>query len=157
MSGMTINDILRQKVAGVWAGTYTVLTPSGEVLESFPSRQEGRMEGITWTEKVTYFRPDQAPYEHYYHATVDGDSVNFHNPDMWGVTSRIGEEAVTFAFGWDSRPDERIIELTRPDGDHRSRVWQHFVGGELTKLTVIKERRVPGEEAERWDPATRQL
>lgn len=155
---MTINDILREKVAGVWQGTYTILDPrTGEVREQFASKQEGRMEGTTWTERVTYLREDQEPYEHYYHATVEGDSVSFHNSDMWGETSRVGEEAVIFSFGWEARPDERIIEVTRPDGDYRTRVWQHFVKGELDRLTVIEERRVPGAEALRWDPSERSL
>ncbi len=148
----TINDILREKVAGVWAGTYTVLRPDGTLVEKFDSRQEGRMAGTTWTERVTYLRAGQEPYEHYYHATVEGDSVHFHNSDMWGETSRIGAEAVIFSFGWKDRPDERIIEVTRPDGDYRTRVWQHFENGELSKLTIIEERRVPGAEAVRWDP-----
>jgi hypothetical protein len=151
---MTINDILREKVAGVWEGTYTVLQPDGTQLESFPSKQEGRMEGTTWTERVTYLREGQEPFEHYYHATVEGDSVNFHNSNMWGETSRIGSEAVIFSFGWNDRPNERIIEVTRPTGDYRTRVWQHFLDGELSKLTIIEERRVPGAEAVRWDPET---
>ncbi len=148
----SINEILRTKVAGVWDGTYTVLDPAGSVLDHFRSRQEGRMEGTAWTEKVTYLREGQEPYQHYYHATVDGDDVQFHNTNMWGTTSRIGEEAIIFSFGWQDNPGERIIEMTRPQGELRSRVWQHFTDGELVKLTVIKERRVPGAEAERWDP-----
>lgn len=154
---MTINDILREKVAGVWEGTYTVLDPSGKQLDKFPSRQEGRMEGTQWTERVIYLREGQEPYEHFYHATVDGDHVDFHNTNMWGVTSRIGDEAVIFSFGWHERPNERIIELTRPAGDYRTRIWQHFIDGKLAKLTVIEETRVPGAEPLRWDPAERKL
>ena len=149
---MTINDILREKVAGVWEGSYTVLDPKGGLIERFASRQEGRMEGTQWTERVTYLREGEAPYEHYYHATVDGDHVDFHNTNMWGQTSRVGEEAVIFSFGWHERPQERIIEVTRPEGDYRTRVWQHFTDGELRKITVIEERRVAGAEAVRWDP-----
>ncbi|MBX6752180.1 MAG: hypothetical protein IRY85_21385 [Micromonosporaceae bacterium] len=150
---MTINDILRTKVAGVWEGTYTVLDPSGKQLDRFASRQEGRMEGTQWTERVVYLREGQEPYEHFYHATVDGDQVDFHNSNMWGVTSRVGEEAIVFSFGWHERPNERIIEVTRPDGDYRTRVWQHFIDGRLAKLTIIEEHRVPGAEPLRWDPA----
>ena len=152
---MTINDILREKIAGVWAGSYTVMTPDGSLIERFDSRQEGRMEGTTWTERVTYLREGQQPDEHYFHATVEGDAVTFHNRDMWGATGRVGDEAIIFSFGWLARPDERIIEVTRPAGDRRSRLWQHFQDGVLTKLTIIEERRVPGAEAVKWDPAER--
>lgn len=149
---ITINDILREKVAGVWEGSYTVLNPKGGVIERFPSRQEGRMEGTRWTERVTYLRESEGPCEQYYHATVDGDQVDFHNSNMWGQTTRVGEEAVIFSFGWHERPRERIIEVTRPEGDYRTRVWQHFFDGELSKITVIEEHRVVGAEPVRWDP-----
>lgn len=152
---MTINDILREKVAGVWAGTYTVIGPQGGVIERFASRQEGRMEGTQWTERVTYLREGEEPYEHYYHATVEGDVVTFHNSNMWGETSRVGDEAVIFSFGWNDRPNERIIEVTRPEGDYRTRIWQHFLDGRLHKITLIEENRIPGEEAIKWDPGTR--
>ena len=154
---MTINTLLKEKIAGVWEGTYTVLDPSGGLIERFASKQEGRMEGTLWTERVTYLRENQEPYEHYYYAIVDGDQVDFKNSNMWGETSRIGDEAVIFSFGWHDRPQERIIEVARPQGDYRTRIWQHFTDGTLAKLTVIEERRVPGAEAIRWDPAEKGL
>ncbi|MFC6152318.1 DUF3598 family protein [Nocardioides yefusunii] len=153
----SINEILTTKVAGVWEGSYTILTPSGEVLDHFASRQEGRMDGDEWYERVVYLREGQEPYEHFYRATVTGDDVRFHNTNMWGSTSRVDEEAIVFAFGWHDNPGERIIEMTRPEGDLRSRVWQHFTDGELVKLTVIKERRVVGATPVVWDPATTQI
>ena len=105
---MTISDILREKIAGVWEGTYTVLDPSGKQLDHFPSRQEGRMEGTQWTERVIYLREGQEPYEHFYHATVDGDHVEFHNSNMW-ATSRVGDDHLLL---WLERAPERA--------DHRA-------------------------------------
>jgi hypothetical protein len=146
---MTIADILRD-MSGVWEGTYTVLAPDGAVLERFPSRQEGRMEGTDWTEKVTYLREGAEPAVRHYRAIVDGDSVQFVDTEMWGTTSRAGDQAIVFTFGWNDRPQERIVEMSMPTGDYRTRLWQHFEDGKLSRLTVIEERRIPGAEPERW-------
>lgn len=66
-----------------------------------------------------------------------------------GTTLRAGAQAVLFAFGWDTRPGERIVEMSMPDGDCRTRLWQHFENGVLNRLTMIEERRLPGVEPER--------
>ncbi|MGW5158193.1 DUF3598 family protein [Nonomuraea wenchangensis] len=146
---MSIADILRD-MSGVWEGTYTVLDATGALVERFPSRQEGRMEGTDWTEKVVYLRAGQEPAVRHYRAVVDGDAVEFVDTEMWGTTSRAGEQAIVFTFGWNHRPQERIVEMSMPQGDYRTRLWQHFEGGSLTRLTLIEERRVPGAEPERW-------
>ena len=145
----TIEQILTS-MSGVWSGTYTVLRPNGEVVERFPSRQEGLMEGNDWTEKVTYLKPDTAPEVQYFHATVKGDEVAFDHPNMWGETNRAGGLAIVFTFGWKDRPHERIVEMSMPTPSYRTRLWQHFENDKLSKVTLIEEQRLPEEEPERW-------
>lgn len=146
---MTIAQILRE-MSGVWEGTYTVLDPDGSLIERFASRQEGRMEGTDWTEKVVYLREGSEPEARHYRAVVDGDDVRFVDDEMWGTTLRAGAQAILFTFGWDTRPGERIVEMSMPDGDYRTRLWQHFENDVLSRLTMIEERRLPGVEPERW-------
>ncbi|MFO1207435.1 MAG: DUF3598 family protein [Burkholderiales bacterium] len=146
---MTIADILRS-MYGVWHGTYTVMAPDGSRIEHFASQQEGRMEGTDWTEKVIYRKGDGKTETSYFHAVVDGDAVTFDNDTMWGSTCRAGNVAIVFTFGWKDRPRERIVEVSMPKGDYRTRLWQHFEDDRLTRLTVIEERREPGREPERW-------
>ncbi|SEF68581.1 protein of unknown function [Thermomonospora echinospora] len=146
---MTIAEIL-QRTSGVWEGTYTVLDAEGELLERFASRQEGLMEGTDWTEKVVYLRDGSEPEVRYYRAVVDGDSVEFVDDEMWGTTLRAGGQAILFTFGWNARPQERIVEMSMADGDYRTRLWQHFENGALSRLTMVEERRLPGAEPERW-------
>lgn len=145
---MSIADILAS-MTGVWEGTYTELQPDATLLKRFTSRQEGLLEGNDWTEQVTYFTED-GPVVQRFHATVEGDLVSFGNDEIWGHTARAGEDMIVFTFGWANRPDERIVECSRPDGDYRTRLWQHFEDGKLSKLTVIEERRDPAQEPERW-------
>lgn len=146
---MTIADILRS-MTGVWHGTYTVLGPDRVPIERFKSRQEGRMEGTDWTEKVTYFRGPEGVETRHYRAIVDGDRTEFVDDELWGVTNRAGDDAIVFTFGWKSRPRERIVEVSMPRGDYRTRLWQHFEDDRLARLTIIEEQREPGAEPERW-------
>ncbi len=146
---MTIADILKG-MHGVWNGTYTILEPGGTLIEQFPSRQEGRMEGTDWTEKVVYLKEGAEPHVMNFHAIVDGDSVQFQDTRMWGSTVRAGDQGILFTFGWHDRPQERIVELSRRSGERRTRLWQHFEDDRLVRLTVIDEERVPGAEPERW-------
>lgn len=145
---MTIADILAS-MKGVWEGTYTVVSADGKLLERFPSRQEGWLDGTDWTEKVVYLKDDGEVVQ-YFHAVVDGDEVAFGNDQIWGQTTRAGEQMIVFTFGWSGRPGERIVECSRPDGDYRTRIWQHFEDDRLTRITMIEERRNPGREPERW-------
>jgi hypothetical protein len=147
-------------MTGVWDGTYTVLKPDGSVVERFASRQEGLMSGTDWTETVVYLRDGVDPVVQHFHATVRDDDVDFDTENMWGSTSRAGEQAIVFTFGWHDRPQERIVEMSLPDGDYRTRLWQHFEGGSLSRLTLIEERRRPGGVPDPWyqrddgDPST---
>ena len=145
---MTIADILAG-MKGVWEGTYTVVSADGKLLERFPSRQEGWLDGTDWTEKVVYLKDDGEVVQ-YFHAVVAGDEVAFGNDQIWGQTTRAGEQMIVFTFGWTGRPGERIVECSRPDGDYRTRIWQHFEDDRLTRITMIEEKRNPGREPERW-------
>lgn len=145
----TIHQIL-DTIQGVWHGTYTVVSAEGEVLERFPSRQEGLLVGRDWTEKVVYLREGQEPLEQRFHAVVEDDDVTLDVEGMWGETGRAGDQGVIFRFGWDARPQEEIIEVTVPRGDHRTRVWRHLEDGALTKVTFISEWRDPDAQPEAW-------
>ena len=146
---MTIADILRS-MTGVWHGTYTVLGPDRTPIERFESQQQGRMEGTDWTEKVIYFKGPGRTETRHYRAIVDGDAVEFVDDELWGSTARAGDVAIVFTFGWKSRPRERIVEISMPRGDYRTRLWEHFEDDRLVRLTVIEEHREPGREPERW-------
>lgn len=146
---MTIQSIL-QRMHGVWHGTYTVMAPDGTTIERFESQQEGRMEGTDWTERVIYRKPGGDVQVRHFRAIVKGDEVAFIDDELWGETTRAGDVAIVFTFGWKSRPTERIVEISMPQGDYRTRVWEHFEGGKLARLTVIEEHREVGRELERW-------
>jgi hypothetical protein len=72
----TLRDVLTA-VTGVWEGTYTHLTPAGESVETFASRQETRLEGDEWYERVIYrpSSPTAETLDFRGRFTPDGDMV----------------------------------------------------------------------------------
>ena len=140
-------------VAGVWVGTYTHLSPDGAVLERFASRQETRLRGDRWYERIVYRHPDGRSEALDFRAGFDatGERMIFDDPRFHGEAFPLGEDVLVFPYHWKDRPDRRTVEtVVFSSADRRSRVWQTFEGGELARVTVIVERRVPEEPAE-WE------
>lgn len=140
---MDLREILAG-IAGVWEGTYTVLGPDGTVLERFGSRQEARLDGDRWHERIIYLREGQEPEVHDFQATITPDAV-FDDPDFEGTTAVVDDRILVFPYRWRARPDEEIVEtIVLASRERRSRVWQHVEDGHLARLTVIEEQRRGG-------------
>lgn len=127
-------------VVGVWEGTYTSVTPDGELIERYRSRQETRLDGDLWRERITYFRDGREPEVYDFTGRfVDGRLV-FEDDDISGDALLAGDDILVLPYTWKSRPDERVVEtviLATPS--HKARVWQVFDRGELVRVMIIKE------------------
>jgi hypothetical protein len=133
------------KIAGVWEGTYTHLTPEGKVLDQYASRQECRLEGDDWYERIIYQWPDGREQTLDFRARFAGEDLVFEDARFHGESFRVTDEISIFAYYWKERPQVRIVETIVCDlQDRKSRVWQTFEDGELVKVTVIVERRADG-------------
>jgi catechol 2,3-dioxygenase-like lactoylglutathione lyase family enzyme len=132
---------------GVWEGTYRHLTPGGEVLDQYASRQETRLEGDRWYERITYRWPDGQEQTLDFRARFEGERLIFDDPHFHGE-SFVLDNIIVFPYYWKDRPHYRIVEtIVFADHDRRSRLWQTLDNGELVKVTVIIERRIEGEAA----------
>lgn len=146
---MTLQERLAQ-TTGVWEGTYTHLKPDGTVLDHYASRQETRLEGNHWYERVIYRWPAQAgepPREQTldFRASFDatGEQMLFNDPDFFGQTFLITDDIFVFPYHWKNRPGQRVVEtIVFSSATQKSRLWQSFDHGELVKITVIREHRV---------------
>ncbi|MBI3949678.1 MAG: DUF3598 family protein [Acidobacteria bacterium] len=142
---MTLKERLFQ-ITGVWEGTYTHLSPSGHVLDHYASRQETRLEGDRWYERIIYRWPDGRQQTLDFRAGFVGDHLRFDDPDFSGETVIVNEDILVFPYYWKDWPNVHIVEtIVLASTDYRSRLWQTFENNELVKLTVIVERRVAGE------------
>ena len=132
-------------IAGVWEGTYTHLTPSGELIETYGSRQETRLRGTDWFERIIYSRDAPAGHEREvldFKAQITGDTVTFDDPDFHGISYLVEGRLTVFPYHWKSNPSREIVEIiTLATDDYRTRLWQTFDDGVLTRLTVIEESR----------------
>ncbi len=147
--GMGLRALLRAQV-GVWQGTYVHLSPAGDVVDRFPSRQELRLDGDRWYERVVYRKPG-GDEVHDFRGRFDGDRLVIDDPDFHGEATLIADDLFLFPYRWKSRPDQRFLEtVSFPAQGRKVRLWQRFDGGELAAVTVIEEAFDPGAQPERW-------
>ena len=151
---LSLKEKLRQ-VTGVWLGTYTHVTPTGQVLDTFTSRQETRLEGNDWYERVTYMWPELDAIQFDFHARFDstGESMIFDDPNFHGELKFVNDKVYVFPYHWKAKPETHVVETVVLASSHyKSRVWQTFENGELVKVTMITERRVNA-RPELWYPS----
>ncbi|NOT63736.1 MAG: DUF3598 family protein [Acidobacteria bacterium] len=140
---LSLKERLRQ-VTGVWAGTYTHVTPKGEVLDTFTSRQETRLEGNDWYERVTYQWPEGDAIQFDFHARFDamGETMIFDDPNFHGEVIFVNDQVYVFPYHWKAKPQSHVVEtIVMVTPHYKSRVWQTFEQGELIKVTIINEHR----------------
>jgi Domain of unknown function (DUF3598) len=138
-------------IAGVWEGTYTHLQPDGTLIERYGSRQETRLVGGHWYERIIYSRDGVDPEVLDFRANITGDTVTFDDPDFLGVSYLVEGRLTVFPYHWKSNPNREIVEIiTVATDDYRTRLWQTFDNGVLTRLTVIEEHRRRDQVPENW-------
>lgn len=147
---MTLRDFLSQTL-GVWDGIYTHLSPDGEVVERFPSRQELRLDGTRWYERIVY-RPGSAE-ESVNDFRGELDASGQLQLGMAGFTGRavlIDHRTLFFTGEW-HESGIRVNELVALTGEHaKVRLWQRFHGSELVGCSIIRETRRVGAVPAQW-------
>ncbi len=149
----TLRDRLRQ-AAGVWEGTYRVLNVDGGIIDEFGCRQETRLVGDEWYERLIYMRGPEGREVHDFRTSIAPDATDtmiFDMDNFYGEAILAGPDMLVFPYFWKTNPGSKIIEaIYWINPDKRTRIWQHVDDEVLTKLTVIREERVLGEEPEIW-------
>jgi hypothetical protein len=135
---------LLSRIAGVWVGTYTKVDTQGRVLDRFASRQETRLRGDRWFERIEYTWDDGRFKRLDFRATVRDDAgLVFDVDTIEGDAIVVTPDITVFPYRWRDRPDQNIVEtVALGDDDHRSRVWQAFERGDLAFVMIVHERRV---------------
>jgi hypothetical protein len=140
------------RMLGVWRGEYVHMRPDGEVMDRHESRQEARLEGDRWYERVVYRWPDGREEVHDFRGRLEGNDLILDDPDFHGETFVVVDGLFVFPYHWKDRPDQRIVETIVFAGEQRrSRVWQTIEDGQLARVTAITETFAPDEEPACWD------
>lgn len=146
---------LMSAIAGVWEGTYTHLHPNGELMERFASRQETRLRGTAWYERIIYRRNGQEPEVLDFRAIIDSGTeprVTFDDDHFHGVSYLVEGRLTVFPYYWKHRTDQEIVEIiVLQTEDYRTRLWQTFENDRLVRLTVIEEERRRGQTPDEWE------
>ena len=133
------------RVVGVWEGTYTAVTPAGDLIERYRSRQETRLEGEVWHEGITYLRDGREPEVYDFAGRFYDGMLLFEDDDISGDTYFVGDDVLVLPYTWKSRPNEKVVEtviLATPS--RKARIWQVFDRGELIRVMIISEHLADG-------------
>ena len=152
MTPRTSQRELLAGVAGVWEGTYNIFDVRGRRLDSFASRQECRIDGGQWFERIVYLRQGKEPEVLDFRASFDEEgNLVFDDDRFQGRLDHVSNDILVFVYRWKDRPGEHVAEtITLALPEKKTRVWQGFVDGELQTITVVRERRVPDVTPEPW-------
>ncbi|MFV2019977.1 hypothetical protein [Micromonospora sp. LOL_023] len=131
-----------ERSLGVWDGTYTHLSPTGEVIETFDSRQELRLDGPLWYERLVH-RPGTAQerISDFRGRLADDGTLDLGMAGFTGTATVLDDRALFFTGHWQEtgvRVDELVTMVT---SDEKLRLWQRFEGDTLIGISVIRETR----------------
>jgi hypothetical protein len=140
------NEALRARLAqheGVWEGTYTYLTPRGDLVDQHGSRQETRIEGGAWNQHVNYQWPDGRRASFDFHARLEGDRLVYDDQAFEGVFEPVNDRVALVTGSWNDHPGRTLVEtITTVADGHQARTWQVFEDDALVLLVTIEEHRV---------------
>lgn len=134
---------LFDKHHGVWEGTYTLMDArTGEILDRHQSRLTCTKNGNSWHQKNEYTWDDGRRESKEFPGVFADGALRFDNPRLRGEAFEVTPATIILTWQYKDRPGDHLAEIiTLVDDRHRARTWQHFEGGEFTKLTVIDERK----------------
>lgn len=140
------NEALRARLAqheGVWEGTYTYLTPRGDLVDQHSSRQETRVEDDAWSQHINYVWPDGRRASFDFHARLEGDRLVYDDKAFEGVFEPVNGHVALVTGGWKDYPGRTLVEtVTTVEDGRQARTWQVFEDGALLLVVTIDEHRV---------------
>lgn len=133
---------------GVWAGTYSFVTPGLEVLDrydfrirvSFPEDGKGRR---TYRQESDYRWPDGRTQSLVFEGELEGEAIVFDNGRIAGRMWAVDERTLYLTFGFTEQPGVEVCEMIQlsADGGSRARTWHWFRDEALFQITLVDERR----------------
>lgn len=132
---------------GEWDGTYIVVDTNGTVLDrhraqitcAFPT--EGP---YAYQQTNRYTWPDGRTETIDFPATYRDGNIWFDTDRLVGHAWEVDERTVILTWSYRSDPQTYLYEMIQLDDTavQRSRVWQWFERGRVTRRTLIEEHRV---------------
>ncbi len=136
--------------AGIWEGEYTHIAPDRAVQDQHLFRilvelpEDGE---AAYRQTSHYWWPDGRTQQLVYEARYADGCIVFDTGRIHGRCREIDERTLYLRFGFHADPAGYVCEMLQlsADGRHRARTWHWFRNDELWRLTLVRERRVPGD------------
>ncbi|HMQ08174.1 MAG TPA: DUF3598 family protein [Saprospiraceae bacterium] len=133
---------------GIWEGTYTRISPRGEVIYWHHSRLTLKLNGVEWSQTNEYMFPGgKSEFHDFGISTFDQNGIlTFDNPRIYGKS---WESENNILLWWEYKEESgtklyEIISLLSEG--HRMRTWQYSRNGVFEGLMMIEERRIKKQE-----------
>jgi hypothetical protein len=131
------------KHAGVWKGTYTRLSPNGEIIDKHKSHLTLQLHGKEWSQTNEYTWESGKREFHDFGTSHfdDNDHLQFDNPRIKGEAWE-SENVIVLSWTYKNEPGTMLYEIITLTGENsRMRTWQHSRNGVFEGLTMIEEHR----------------
>jgi hypothetical protein len=146
-----MNLRLFPKHTGVWEGTYTRISPEGEIIGKWRSKLTIRhFDGNKYHQVNQYFWDDG--YEECHDFGIcefnEKGELIFDNPRIDGKAWETND-SVCLVWIYKHRPGSKLfemIDLIGEDEKHRVRNWRWTMGDEFQGITMIDERKTANQE-----------
>lgn len=127
---------------GVWEGTYTYMSPSGDLLDRHASRQEARLDGDTWHQRIVSRWDDGRERTLEFTAHIRDGELVYDDADFPGRLVAVSEDVALY-LGAAVDGSSRLVEtIVTHDETHQTRTWQVIENGTLTQVVAIDEHRL---------------
>jgi hypothetical protein len=131
------------KHAGVWKGTYTRISPKGDIIDKHHSHLTLKLNGKQWSQ-LNEYRWENGKHEIHDFGTSlfdDNDHLQFDNPRIKGEAWE-ADNVIILWWTYKNEPGTMLYEIITLTGENsRMRTWQHSRDGVFEGLTMIEEYR----------------
>ncbi len=147
------------KHIGIWEGTYTRISPEGQLIDRWKSRLTIRMEGERGYHQINEYIWDDGHVEFHDFGVAQFDEnweLQFDNPRILGHAWET-QNSVNLVWEYKDRPGSKLYEMIDLIGDDertRIRTWKWSFNDQFEGITMIHEKKTsddPNQDPSFWD------
>lgn len=133
---------------GIWEGTYTRISPKGEIIYKHKSKLSFKLIDNRWYQTNYYqFDNGREEFHNFGIALFNEEGImTFDNPRIYGESWE-SRDNIQLWWTYKDQPGSKLYEIiTLIDPGHRMRVWQFSRNNAFEGLMMIEERQTDVDE-----------
>ncbi len=132
-----------QRHMGIWEGTYTLLDPSGKLLDQHKSRLEIQRNGSKYFQRNIYTWEDGRSESIDFPGELHDGRLWFETPRLSGSAVEADENVIILTWNYNNSPTQKLAEIIYLVDEHnRCRTWQFIENGQIVRVMLINEHKI---------------